>query len=122
MKNKNIYVMISIIYFSMVYGCNFQIINIPFGLINPPLHKAVSDNDYNQVEKLLKQGVDPNTFDYNGISPLHEASADGYLDIIKLLIKYGGDIYKESGTGYNAIEIAEVFNQKKVVEYFKTLE
>ncbi len=122
MKNKIIYTIISTIYFNVTFGCNFQQIDVPFGLINTPLYMAVAKNDYNQVEKLLKQGVDPNTLDYNGISPLHEASADGYLDIIKLLVQYGADIYKESGTGYNAVEIAEVFNQKKVIEYFKTLE
>ncbi|MCB9061897.1 MAG: AAA family ATPase [Halobacteriovoraceae bacterium] len=54
------------------------------------------------VELLLQQNAKPNQIDLAGISPLMYATKINNLDIIKLLLKYGGDPYLKSKDGLNS--------------------
>jgi len=44
------------------------------------------------MERLLKCGADGNTRDKDNSTPLHEASACGYLDAAQTLLSAGADV------------------------------
>lgn len=57
-----------------------------------PLHTACIKGKYEQAKELLKLGAQANTKDFNGWTPLHEASNHGFADIVALLLDYNGII------------------------------
>lgn len=50
------------------------------------LHCAVQANSVECVKYLLHMGIDPNTLDANGNTPLHLAADKGYTECLKLLL------------------------------------
>ena len=44
------------------------------------------------VQRLLEQGADPNLYNDNHSSPLHEASSIGLLEVVRLLLSYGAKV------------------------------
>ena len=63
---------------------------------NFPLHKALYEQDFEVVKKLLKQKMDVNDYDQHGVTPLVIAittpcSLDP-LPFVKLLVKFGSDV------------------------------
>lgn len=50
------------------------------------LHCAVQANSVECVKYLLHIGIDPNTLDINGNTPLHLAADKGYIECLKLLL------------------------------------
>lgn len=55
------------------------------------LFKAVENNDIETVKELLRSGVYKGGVDEEGYDPIGSASQDGYLEIVKELLKAGGD-------------------------------
>ena len=55
------------------------------------IFSAIYENCLDEVEFLLKEGVDPNVKIYRGWTPLHEATWRGRTDIVKLLLDAGAD-------------------------------
>lgn len=53
---------------------------------------AAGGGDTAAVHKFLKQGVNPSMADKEGNSPMLIASRMGYVDVVKLLIKYGAKV------------------------------
>ncbi len=73
-----------------------------------PLHYAVREKSYLCVQLLLEAGADPNILDDDGFegSPLHIACELNYLEILKLLILFGGKIDLRS----NKLNITPFYN------------
>lgn len=46
--------------------------------------------------------------DKRGLSVLHYAARFGFMDIIKLLLKYGADINQRDSNGFNAAHWAKM--------------
>ena len=63
------------------------------------LNEAIENNDYNELERLLREGVDPN--DLNGSeSPLKTViQIDGTPEELELLLEYGADPNIGEGSG-----------------------
>ena len=55
----------------------------------PPLFKAA---DVSEAKRLLANGADVNRRNRHGESPLHQAAADGRVDIIRLLLQHGARV------------------------------
>lgn len=61
-----------------------------------PLHDAIEKKNFNEIERLLKAGADPNIADeldhlplnYGGSYPLHYAVDTGLVEIVQLLLQY----------------------------------
>lgn len=68
------------------------------------LHYATSNNIYPLVELLIRKGTQ-NNGDFFGVTPLHIACIEGYIDIVKLFLKYG----------YN-VNVTNVWNQTPLIE------
>lgn len=60
------------------------------------LEKNINNDDFANLETLLKKGVDPDTTNHNGYSMLYEAAYKGNLSATKLLVKYGADVNIEA--------------------------
>ena len=66
---------------------------------NALLFSAAKCGDHNLAHFLLDQcKVDPNAREINFFPPLFEASQNGHVEIVRLLIRYGADINLESKT------------------------
>ena len=65
---------------------------------NALLQSAIKSGDYNLVHLLEQCKADPNTTDNYGFTPLYEASKNGYIEIIELLIRYGAQPNQDSLT------------------------
>ena len=59
------------------------------------LHYAVQKADCRMAKMLLARGAQPNLLDNNECSPLHTATKFGHVGLVKLLLQFGGDLYKK---------------------------
>lgn len=63
------------------------------GVLNTvPLNDAACNGDLSAVKSLLSMGALPDGVDETAITPLMEASREGYADIVELLINSGADV------------------------------
>ena len=62
------------------------------------LVNAVKNNDLQLAQKLISQGVDVNQTDNRGNSLLIISAADGYTEMVKLLLEAGADITAVDGS------------------------
>tara|TARA_B100000700_G_C14852909_1_gene764834 strand:- start:15 stop:650 length:636 start_codon:yes stop_codon:yes gene_type:complete len=89
---------------------------------NEKLIESVINEDYEEVEKYLQHGANPNTTDYRGITPLNYAvmsdDSEESIDIIRILLEYGAQInFKENTSfGNTALMVAALYNYD-VVKY-----
>lgn len=67
------------------------------------LQNAVSYNDFKKAKECLEQGANPNGDNKYSIKPLMIATAQGSLEIVKILIKQGADINGKDKNGNNAL-------------------
>jgi hypothetical protein len=51
---------------------------------------AAAKGDVATMRGFVKQGVDPNTGDYDKRTPLHLAASEGLLEVVKFLLDEGG--------------------------------
>lgn len=71
--------------------------------INDKLQDGISKSDFKQVKESLQQGANPNGDNKYSIKPLMVATAQGCLEIAKILIKQGADINGKDKNGNNAL-------------------
>ena len=56
------------------------------------LTQAVKEKDLETIELLIKKGVDVNSKDKSGKTPLYWAAEYGRTNVVKLLLKAGADV------------------------------
>ncbi|GBN10343.1 Ankyrin-2 [Araneus ventricosus] len=59
------------------------------GIESETLHVAVQEGDLNKVVELIENNADVNEKDFEGRRPLHYATFNGHIDIVKYLLKKG---------------------------------
>ena len=85
----------------------------------PELVYWASLGDLTEVEKSLANGVDVNSTDDEGYSALQAAAENGYLEVVKLLVEKGANVYYKGE--YTALQLAEMAEQVEIIEYLKSL-
>ncbi len=71
----------------------FMTLGFPVSLLQAsPLHDAVDDENFQQVQRLVESGAPVNDMDHWGATPLYRAVIDGNLKIMKYLIDHGADV------------------------------
>ncbi len=86
-----------------------------------PLFLAINDNQVKVVELLLAFGAKANTPDERNNLLLHEATINGNLEIIKLLVSYytKEEINHENNDGDTALSLAKKFHRNDIIEFLK---
>ena len=84
-----------------------------------PLHRAVLKANNNEVERLLKEGVETSEVDDKGHTPLHWAVFGGYHDIAVLLLKYGADVNAITTDGVSSLWLAEDFGLDRIADLLR---
>jgi hypothetical protein len=67
----------------------FQGGGYPTPILGYPILESAMGGDTDQVRILLDKGVDPNTQDPYGFSPLYLAASSGRVEIVKMLLAKG---------------------------------
>jgi len=79
------------------------------------LTEAVRTNDIVKVKALIATGVDVNSRDKLGETPLHVAAVRGYKEISTLLIAKGADVNAEDESGLTPLHAAAWMGHKEIV-------
>jgi len=79
------------------------------------LHDAVRAGDATKTVFLLKRGISPAADDGYGSQPLHKACANGFVDIVKLLLEAGATM-SPNRSGNTPLHWACQLGHKEVVE------
>ena len=80
------------------------------------LMEAAENNDTNRVNSILKKGkVDVNATNKDGETALMLASANGHLEMVKLLVENGADVNSKENDGDTALYYAKTEEIKEVL-------
>jgi ankyrin repeat protein len=70
---------------------------------------AARDGASREVETLIESGVDVNSQDANGVTPLIFAAMSGHVKIVEALLAAGADPDREDALGYTAYKAAMLY-------------
>lgn len=84
------------------------------------IQTAVVSGDKTKVEQLLNKGVDPNTKDDSGSTPLHYAAFFGDKDMSEILVIRGANVNAQNSDGSTPLHIATAMSNRDVVELLIT--
>ena len=68
------------------------------------------------VRHLLDHGADPNIPNSDHTTPLHRASANGWLEIARLLLRYGAKVDEKDGAGQTPFQVASSEGHQEVMK------
>ena len=85
------------------------------------LNNACSKGRLRRVREILEKGGDvvsmlETRLGFLGYTPMHEAACQGYDDILRLLLIYGGDVNARANGNYTPLHIAASMNYVKCIE------
>lgn len=87
-----------------------------------PLHWACMRGHGDIVNLLLENKANPNLSMDNGWSTLHSAAETGHVSILRALVQYGGDIFKQDRYGDTPRRLAQIHGNNECVKYLYGLE
>ena len=107
-------------------GCERTLIKVPeTDEETKSIHQAVVDRDIKQIKLLLSKGIDINTKDYRGRTPLHlvlDVNRFGYRlfkNVAELLISEGSDINSKDNYGRTPLHLAAESAGEDIVKLLK---
>ena len=68
--------------------------------------EAIQTGNISEIERLVKLGIDVNTFTYKGVTPLFIAAQEGYVDAIVKLVELGANVNTPMNNGETTVYIA----------------
>ncbi|KAK9118097.1 hypothetical protein Scep_016190 [Stephania cephalantha] len=77
---------------------------------------AVAKGDSDFLKRLLSNGVDPNSRDYDHRTPLHVAAAEGLYLMAKLLLEAGASVFLKDRWGRTPLDEARSSGNNKLIE------
>ena len=80
------------------------------------IHKAAKEGNIEAVKQHLEAGVDVNTKDGEGQTPLHPAAEYGQKEVALLLITNGADVNAKTQIGVTALHGAATQDYSKIIE------
>ena len=90
---------------------------------NTPLHFAVERNAYYAIVELLKiDNIDINALGEFDQTPLHRAVIGGNIDIIKLLVDKGADLFMVDEKNESPLDYAKDEKNSIIIDYLKEIQ
>lgn len=80
------------------------------------LYLAVQRADLDQLERHIHWGADINAPLPNGLTPLQEAAQNGRIVMVRLLLKHGAEIGRETSAGETALDLAVLAGYTRTAE------
>ncbi|KAK8551040.1 hypothetical protein V6N13_119533 [Hibiscus sabdariffa] len=80
------------------------------------LCSAVSKGDTDFLKRLLSNGVDPNSRDYDHRTPLHVAASEGLYLMAKLLVEAGASVFTKDRWGNTPLDEGRMCGNKNLVK------
>ncbi|XP_030505721.2 potassium channel SKOR [Cannabis sativa] len=77
---------------------------------------AVSRGDSDFLKRVLSNGVDPNSKDYDHRSPLHVAASEGLYLMAKLLIEAGANVFSKDRWGNTPLDEGRMCGNKNLIK------
>jgi len=88
-----------------------------------PLHSAVANRDMQKATEmttlLVSKGADVNVVQEGGWTPLQQAAAHGYTQLVAYLLDHGADIQAKATDGRTALDLATGSNHQQAAELLK---
>ncbi|KAI8536534.1 hypothetical protein RHMOL_Rhmol10G0264700 [Rhododendron molle] len=75
---------------------------------------ARGDSDF--LKRLLANGIDPNSKDYDHRTPLHAATSGGFYLMAKLLLEAGASVFSEDRWGNTPLSEAQMSGNNKLIK------
>jgi hypothetical protein len=100
----------------LLYFCIYQLLVAlrPKNCTREKLTDAINDGCRQKVTELLRLGIDVNSYDYWGATPLSLAVQKKYLDIVRVLLKSGSDVTKSAAWYKTPLSIAVLKKNKAI--------
>ncbi|XP_055828534.1 potassium channel SKOR [Solanum dulcamara] len=76
---------------------------------------VIAKGDSDLLRRLLSNGVDPNTKDYDQRTPLHVAATQGQYSMAKLLLGAGASVFSKDRWGNTPVDEARVSGNKQMI-------
>ncbi|XP_035762295.1 ankyrin-2-like [Neolamprologus brichardi] len=83
---------------------------------NTSFLRAARAGNIDKVLEFLKNGVDINTCNQNGLNALHLAAKEGHKELVEELLQRGASVDSSTKKGNTALHIASLAGQKEVVK------
>ncbi|KAL8692205.1 MAG: hypothetical protein Q9218_002736 [Villophora microphyllina] len=83
----------------------------------PPSTSASTDPNVSNGSSVSTMGLNLDLRNKAGNTPLHWASMNGHLEVVKLLVDRGADVWIKNEAGHNAMFDAEVAGKEEVVAW-----
>ena len=80
------------------------------------IRKSTRKQMYTDVQNMIQQGQDLDRYNSRGVTLLHVASANGYYDTAKLLVKNNASVNIQDDKGNTSLHCAAKYNECKVVK------
>ncbi|KAM4525440.1 ankyrin-3-like isoform 3-T3 [Odontesthes bonariensis] len=88
--------------------------------VNACYLRAARAGNIEKALEYLKNGVEINICNQNGLNALHLASKEGHVEVVAELIKHGANVDAATKKGNTALHIASLAGQKEVVKELAT--
>ncbi|XP_023246581.1 protein phosphatase 1 regulatory subunit 16A isoform X2 [Copidosoma floridanum] len=81
------------------------------------LLEAAARNDIDEVRRLLKKGVNPDSTNEDGLTALHQCCIDDNEEMMKLLVEFGADVNAEDSEKWTPLHAAATCGHLHLVRY-----
>ncbi|XP_034933971.1 protein phosphatase 1 regulatory subunit 16A isoform X2 [Chelonus insularis] len=81
------------------------------------LLEAASRNDIDEVRRLLKKGVNPDSTNEDGLTALHQCCIDDNEEMMKLLVEFGANVNAEDSEKWTPLHAAATCGHLHLVRY-----
>ncbi|KAL8550133.1 hypothetical protein ACS0TY_008818 [Phlomoides rotata] len=80
------------------------------------LSAVVAKGDSDFLKRLLSNGVDPNSSDYDHRTPLHVAASQGLYLMAKLLVEAGASVFSKDRWGHTPMDEGRMCGNKNLIQ------